>query len=455
MKKVNVKIAIIGVGYVGLVAGACFAKFGFKVVCVDKDVEKIEKLKKGEIPIYERGLDILVKKGIDDGSLGFSIDIMEALSNVDIAIIAVGTPTCEEDGSADLTHVFNVVKDLSKCINKYIVLITKSTVPVGTSNQIAHILRQERPDLKEGIDFDVVSNPEFLREGSAIDDFMKPNRVIVGYKNKKAKEVLSELYKPLSSAAIPVVYTSLETAELIKYASNAFLAMKISFINQIADLCEKAGADVLDLTKGIGLDGRIGLNFLNAGPGYGGSCFPKDTRALSRTAKDWGVSCSLVDATINYNEERKLLMAEGIIQKFIKHNLPKKVAILGITFKPDTDDLREAPSLTIIPRLVLEGFEVNIYDPLYFKGSNRLPVLPAAIETFSRGVIWHETPYAAVSNAEGVVVVTEWEEFKMIDLTKLNMLRHNETKSPLLLIDLRNIYHNQDTSQFIYYGVGR
>ncbi|NBT85244.1 MAG: UDP-glucose/GDP-mannose dehydrogenase family protein, partial [Alphaproteobacteria bacterium] len=341
------RITIIGSGYVGLVTGACFAEFGFKVTSVDNDENKIANLVKGQIPIYEPGLESLVRHNQTTGRLGFTTDLKTSVREADVVMIAVGTPARRGDGFADLSYVFKATEEIAESLNGYTVVVTKSTVPVGTCRKVAEIIEQKRPDLKRGTHFDVASNPEFLREGSAISDFMRPDRVVVGTDSNTAKEVLAKLYRPLYLIETPIVFTSIETSELIKYASNGFLAMKIAFINQMADLCEKAGADVQDLAKGIGLDGRIGRKFLNAGPGYGGSCFPKDTLALSKTAHDLGSPVTLIDAVVSSNDARKKAMAKKVLDELEKRGSVsgKTVAVLGITFKPNTDDLRDAPSL--------------------------------------------------------------------------------------------------------------
>jgi UDPglucose 6-dehydrogenase len=444
------KITLVGSGYVGLVSGACFAEFGFDVVCVDKDAAKIDFLNKGKIPIYEPGLDSLVHQGVKSGRLSFSTDLNSAVKVSNVVMIAVGTPTRRGDGHADLSYVYKAAEEIAAAINSYTVVVTKSTVPVGTSRKVAEIIKKTRSDLEEGVDFDVASNPEFLREGSAINDFMRPDRVVIGTNSKKASDVLQKLYRPLYLIETPIVATGIETAELIKYAANGFLALKISFINQMADLCEKTGGDVQVLAKGIGLDKRIGGKFLHTGPGYGGSCFPKDTRALSQIAKTYNVSCSLIDDVIVYNEARKVDMAQRIIQAVGNGN--KKVAILGLTFKPNTDDLREAPSLTIIPELLKNGLNISVYDPLYYAGSERLPHAFECLESFSQ-VTFAKSAYDALNDAGCVVILTEWNEFRALDLTKIQQLM-DKSKKPIFM-DFRNIYRAEEMIDFNYHCLGK
>ena len=442
------RVAIIGSGYVGLVTGSCFCEFGFNVTSIDNDINKIERLKKGEIPIYEPGLEALVQQGLTSGRLSFTTEISEAVSNADIVMIAVGTPSRRGDGHADLTYVFEAAKQVAQHLKDYTVVVTKSTVPVGTSRKVAQIIQETRPDLTIGKDFDVASNPEFLREGSAITDFMRPDRVVIGAESENARKILQELYRPLYLRETPIVFTNIETAELIKYASNGFLAMKIAFINQIADICEQAGADVQDVAKAVGLDGRIGRKFLHAGPGYGGSCFPKDTLALAQTARQLGTPMSLIEAVVEANDQRKLSMAERII-KAVKG---KKIAILGITFKPNTDDLRDAPSLVIIPELQKAGFSINVYDPLYNANQGQAEAKP-----YFSNIEWSENPYHAAENADAVIILTEWNECRALDLKRLNQ-QMNKTKENLPhLIDFRNIYNEADVTPhgFQYSSIGR
>ncbi len=446
------KITLVGTGYVGLVSGACFAEFGFEITCVDRDTAKIDALKQGKIPIYEPGLDSLVAQGIKSNRLSFTTDLKTAVKASNVVMIAVGTPSRRGDGHADLTYVYQAAEDIANAIAGYTVVVTKSTVPVGTSRQVAEIIKKTRPNFIEGIHFDVASNPEFLREGSAINDFMRPDRVVIGTNNAKACEILQKLYRPLYLIETPIVSTNPETSELIKYAANGFLAMKISFINQMADLCEKTGGDVQVLAKGIGLDKRIGGKFLNAGPGYGGSCFPKDTRALSQIAEQHGTKCSLIDEVSTYNEKRKSDMANRILIALTDHHAPKKVAILGLTFKPNTDDLREAPSLAIIPELLKNDIEVSVYDPLYFKGCERLNHA-ISFEESLKEVCFSASAYDAIKNAACVVILTEWNEFRALDMEKVCELMDN-TVAPLFM-DFRNIYRAEEMRKFRYYGVGK
>ena len=399
------KIAMIGTGYVGLVSGVCFSDFGHDVVCVDKDAAKVEKLNHGEVPIYEPGLDVLMQKNVEAGRLTFTQDLPQALDGAEAVFIAVGTPTRRGDGHADLTYVMAAAQEVAKLANDYIVIVTKSTVPVGTNRQVKQAVRKANPDLE----FDVASNPEFLREGAAIEDFMKPDRVVVGVQSQRAAEVMEDIYRPLYLREFPILITDLESAEMIKYAANAFLATKITFINEIAALCERTGADVKQVSRGMGLDGRIGNKFLHAGPGYGGSCFPKDTRALARTGQEYGVPLHITEAVISVNEEMKRRMIDKLLDLCEGSFNGKIIAVLGATFKPNTDDMREAPSLTIVPALVGGGAKVRICDPQGEReGHERLP-----------GVQWSENPYKAVGNADLVVILTEWNEFRALDLKRI------------------------------------
>jgi len=432
------RIAVIGTGYVGLVSGACFSEFGVSVACVDKDAEKIGRLKNGEIPIYEPGLDELVVSNARAGRLAFTTDLKSAVAGADAVFIAVGTPSRRGDGHADLSYVFGAAEEIAEALTGYTVVVTKSTVPVGTGRKVAAILRRVRP---EG-SFEVVSNPEFLREGSAIGDFMRPDRVVIGAETERAREVMRALYRPLYLIETPIVFTSIETAELTKYAANSFLATKISFINEIAELCEKVGADVQDVAKGIGLDGRIGSKFLHAGPGYGGSCFPKDCLALVRTAQEAGAPVSLVEQVVAVNDARKRRMAEKVIKACGGSVAGKLLAVLGTAFKPNTDDMREAPSLTIIPALQAAGATIRAYDPEAMNEAQKL--LP--------GVTFAGDAYAAMQGADAVVLLTEWNEFRALDLERAKSL----LKSPTL-IDLRNVYKPADMAAagFFYFSVGR
>ena len=446
------KITIVGAGYVGLVSGSCFAEFGFEVTCVDKDTAKIDALNQGIIPIYEPGLDSLVSQGIKAKRLTFTTELSDTVKASDVVMIAVGTPTRRGDGYADLTYVYKATEEIAEFINDYTVVVTKSTVPVGTSRKIAEIIKKIRPELIEGVSFDVASNPEFLREGAAINDFMRPDRVVIGTNSTKASEVLQKLYRPLYLIETPIVSTTPETSELIKYAANAFLALKISFINQMADLCEKTGGDIQTLAKGIGLDKRIGGKFLHAGPGYGGSCFPKDTLALSQIAEQHGTKCSLIDEVIRYNDDRKLLMAHKIIDAIKTTGLNKKLAILGITFKPNTDDLREAPSLTIIPELLKNGMTLSVYDPLYYCGSERLRHAFNCEQSLEQ-VRFSKSSYDAVADAGCVVILTEWNEFRALDMKKIRELMN--TSAIPLFMDFRNIYQTKDITEFKYHRIGQ
>lgn len=436
------RIAMIGTGYVGLVSGACFSEFGTEVVCVDKDASKIERLKAGEIPIYEPGLDTLVASNAAAGRLSFTTDLAEAVRGADAVFIAVGTPSRRGDGHADLSFVLSAAEEVGRAMSGYCVVVTKSTVPVGTGRKVSAAIASARPDLSEGRDFDVASNPEFLREGSAISDFMRPDRVVIGTSTEPAQAVLRALYRPLFLNETPILFTSLETAELTKYAANAFLATKITFINEMADLCERVGADVQQVAKGIGLDGRIGSKFLHAGPGYGGSCFPKDTLALVRTAQEAGCPVSIVESVVDANDARKLAMAEKVIEHCGGSLEGKTVSVLGLTFKPNTDDMRDAPSLTIVPALQGAGATVRAYDP---EG------MPEAKELLP-DVVWCEDAYATMEDADCIVLITEWNAFRNLDLDKAKSLM----KSPAM-VDLRNVYKPEEMSSagFHYASIGR
>jgi UDPglucose 6-dehydrogenase len=415
------KIAMIGTGYVGLVSGVCFSDFGHDVVCVDKDPSKIEKLKRGEIPIFEPGLDVLLAKNVKAGRLTFTLDIAAAVAGADAVFIAVGTPTRRGDGHADLTYVMAAAAEIGAALTGYAVIVTKSTVPVGTNRQVAAAVAAARPTAE----FDVASNPEFLREGAAIDDFMRPDRVVVGVESERAKAVMADIYRPLFLRDFPIVYTGLESAEMIKYAANAFLATKITFINEIAALCEKVGADIKAVSRGMGLDGRIGNKFLHAGPGYGGSCFPKDTKALARIGQDHAVPMQITETVIKVNDEIKRRMVDKIVDLCGGEVRDKIIAVLGVTFKPNTDDMRDAPSLTIVPALVGAGARVRVVDPEGFREGERL--LP--------GVTWDESAYEAAAGADAIVILTEWNEFRALDLPRLA-----GAMAVPRLADLRNIY---------------
>jgi UDPglucose 6-dehydrogenase len=433
------RIAMIGTGYVGLVSGTCFSDFGHDVVCVDKDAGKIARLMAGEVPIFEPGLEALLAKNVAAGRLTFTTDLAQAVDGAEAVFIAVGTPTRRGDGHADLTYVMAAAAEIGRALTGYAVVVTKSTVPVGTNRKVAEAITAANPDAR----FDVASNPEFLREGAAIDDFMHPDRVVVGVESGKAKKVMAELYRPLSLREFPMVYTGLESAEMIKYAANAFLATKITFINEIAALCERVGADVKAVAKGVGMDGRIGDKFLHAGPGYGGSCFPKDTKALARIGQEHASPMQIVEAVIKVNEEIKRRMIDKIVELCDDSLRDKTIAILGVTFKPNTDDMRDAPSLTIIPALVGAGAKVRVTDPQgRHEGEALLP-----------GVKWVDNPYQAATGADLLVLLTEWNEFRGLDLAKL--ARKMTTPH---LADLRNVYDQDEVKEAgftRYVGVGR
>lgn len=432
------RIVMIGSGYVGLVSGACFADFGHEVVCVDKMPEKIEALKKGQIPIFEPGLDVIVSNNAKAGRLSFTTDLKTAVADADVVFIAVGTPSRRGDGHADLGYVYAAAKEIAAAITGFTVIVTKSTVPVGTGDEVERIIREENPTA----DFAVVSNPEFLREGAAIDDFKRPDRIVVGLSDERARPVMTEVYRPLYLNQSPLLFTTRRTSELIKYAANAFLAMKITFINEIADLCEKVGGDVQDVSRGIGLDGRIGSKFLHAGPGYGGSCFPKDTLALAKTAQDYDSPVRLIEATISVNDNRKRAMGRKVIAAAGGDLRGKKVAVLGLTFKPNTDDMRDSPAITVIQTLQDAGAKVTAYDPEGM--ANAKPLI--------EGIYYAEGPYEAAQDAEALVIVTEWNQFRALDLARLKSIM----KSPVL-VDLRNIYRADEVTAhgFSYSSIGR
>ena len=432
------KICMIGTGYVGLVTGTCFAELGFDVTCVDIDRPKIDALKNGVIPIYEPGLEDLVKKNTKAQRLKFSTSVKETVPQCSVVFIAVGTPPSEKNGQADLHYVFEAAKDIAQSMSGYTVVVTKSTVPVDTAKKLEAHIREINPRAE----FDVVSNPEFLREGSAIEDFMNPDRVVIGCRTLQAETVMRKLYNPFFLLGTPLVFTSPESSELIKYAANSFLATKITFINQVADLCEACDANVHDVAKGIGLDQRIGKKFLNAGPGYGGSCFPKDTLAMAWTAREYGTPLTIIESVIEANEKRKHAMAQKIKEAAGGSLKNKKIAILGVTFKPDTDDMRDSPSLTIIPDLQGMGAEVSAYDPVGMK--NAADMIP--------GVHWKENAYETLEGAQVLVVLTEWNEFRYLDLEEVKKRMHTP-----LIVDLRNIYRPDDVEKagFVYHSVGR
>jgi UDPglucose 6-dehydrogenase len=432
------RISMIGTGYVGLVSGTCFSEFGVDVVCVDKDAAKIERLNNGEIPIFEPGLDAMVSSNVSAGRLSFTTDLKQSVAGSDAVFIAVGTPSRRGDGHADLSYVYAAAREIARAMTGYTVVVTKSTVPVGTGREVARIIHEERPDA----DFDVVSNPEFLREGSAIQDFMRPDRVVIGTESPRAQDVMRRLYRVLYLIETPILFTALETSELIKYAANTFLAAKITFINEIADLCEKVGADVHDVARGIGLDNRIGRKFLHAGPGYGGSCFPKDTLALVRTAQEVGAPLRIIETVVDINDQRKKAMAGRVLDACGGSLQGKTVAVLGLTFKPNTDDMRDAPSLDIVPALIEAGAGVRAFDPEGMNEARRL--LP--------DIAYCDDAYDAMDGADVVVLLTEWNEFRHLDLSRAKAL----LKAPVM-VDLRNVYTPADmvAAGFAYSSIGR
>lgn len=432
------KIAMIGTGYVGLVSGVCFSDFGHDVVCVDKQPDKISFLDRGELPIYEPGLDVVMARNVAAGRLAFTTDLTAAVDGADAIFIAVGTPTRRGDGHADLTYVMAAAQDIAAALTGYAVVVTKSTVPVGTNRKVAEVIRRTRPE----VDFDVASNPEFLREGAAVDDFMKPDRVVVGVECDRAKQVMGDVYRPLFLRDFPIIFTDLESAEMIKYAANAFLATKISFINEIAALCERVGADVKLVANGMGFDGRIGNKFLHAGPGYGGSCFPKDTRALARMGQEHGVPQRIIETVITVNDLTKRRMIDKVMDTCGGSVNGKVIAVLGVTFKPETDDMRDAPSLTVIPALVGGGAQVRVVDPHGRKEGEAL--LPS--------VTWEVDPYVAAEGADCLLILTEWNQFRALDLKRLA-----RSMRITRMVDLRNIYNREDVlaAGFVDYdGVG-
>ncbi len=432
-------ITMIGSGYVGLVSGACFADFGHVVTCVDTDAGKIERLKRGEIPIYEPGLDELVATNARQGRLSFTTELADAVRGADAVFIGVGTPSRRGDGHADLSYVFAAAKTIGEALGPgFTVVVTKSTVPVGTGDEVEHIIREMRPDA----DFAVVSNPEFLREGAAIEDFKRPDRVVIGTEDPRAREVMEEIYRPLSLNAPPLFFVNRRTSELTKYAANAFLATKITFINEIADLCEKVGADVQDVARGIGLDKRIGSKFLHAGPGYGGSCFPKDTLALLKTGQDEGAPLRIVETVVAVNDARKRLMARKIMQALGGSVRGKRIALLGLAFKPNTDDMRDAPSISIVASLIGDGASVHAYDPESMDQAR--PLMPE--------VSFHDDAYGAIEGADALAIVTEWDAFRALDLDRVKTLM----KSPII-VDMRNVYRPAEARKrgFTYASVGR
>jgi UDPglucose 6-dehydrogenase len=431
------RIAMIGAGYVGLVSGACFADFGHDVVCVDKDVTKIEALKRGDLPIYEPGLQDIVISNVKEERLAFETKLGEAVRNADVVFIAVGTPSRRGDGHADLTYVYEAAREIAAALSGFTVVITKSTVPIGTSDEVQRIIRETRPEA----DFAVVSNPEFLREGAAIYDFKHPDRIVVGTDDARARKVVAEIYRPLNLNQAPILYTARRTAELIKYAANAFLATKITFINEIADLCERAGANVQEVARGIGLDNRIGPKFLHAGPGFGGSCFPKDVRALIKTAHDYDVPLRIVEAVAAANDMRKRAMARKVSAMFSGNLRGKTIAVLGLTFKPNTDDMREAPSLALVTALQDMGGLVRAFDPAGMDQARGV----------LENVVYCESAYECVRDADALVIATEWEQFRALDLERIRDLM----ASPVV-VDLRNIYRPEEMFRygFAYACVG-
>ncbi len=431
------RVVMIGSGYVGLVSGACFSEFGHQVICVDKDETKIENLKKGKIPIYEPGLEKIVADNCAAGRLSFTTDLKSALPGADTVFIAVGTPSRRGDGHADLSYVYAAAEEIAEHLTDYAVIVTKSTVPVGTGKKVFEIIRKKR-----SIDsFDVASNPEFLREGAAVSDFKRPDRIVAGVETERAKEVIRALYRPLFLNETPILFTGVETAEMIKYAANAFLAVKITFINEIADLCEKVGANVQDVARGMGLDKRIGSKFLHPGPGFGGSCFPKDTKALAQIGAEAGSPIRLVETVIRVNDERKIAAAKKIIQACDGSVKNKKIALLGTAFKPETDDLRDAPSLTIIEELLAQGADIHFHDPVAAEGTSKLfPQITACSD-----------PYETLKGADAVAIITEWDRYRALDLILVKSL----LKSPVF-IDFRNIYKRSDAEKIglTYIGTG-
>jgi len=432
------RIAMIGTGYVGLVSGVCFSEFGIDVVCVDKDEHKIIRLQQGQTPIYEPGLATLIASNVAAGRLSFSTDLKSSVAKAEAVFIAVGTPSRRGDGHADLSYVFTAAREIAEALQDYTVVVTKSTVPVGTGRKVHGIIRDRRPDAA----FDVVSNPEFLREGSAINDFMRPDRVVIGTESGRARDVMQKLYRVLYLIETPILFTNLETAEMIKYAANTFLATKITFINEIADLCEKTGADVHDVARGIGLDGRIGRKFLHAGPGYGGSCFPKDTLALVQTARDYDTPLRIIETVVAVNERRKKEMARRVIAACDGSVAGKTIAVLGLTFKPNTDDMRDAPSLDIVPTMQRAGAIVRAFDP---EGMGEA-------RTMMPDVVYCTNAYEAMKGASALVILTEWNAFRSLDLKRVYGL----LKEPVV-IDMRNIYNRTDMAQagFRYTCIGR
>ncbi len=433
------KVTMLGCGYVGLVSGTCFAEFGASVTCFDVDNKKINKLLEGKIPIYEPGLKELLDKNVNENRLSFSNNLEDCIGDSNIIFIAVGTPARRGDGHADLSYVYQAAEDIAPLLKNYTVIVDKSTVPVGTARNVKEIIRKTNPKA----DFDIASNPEFLREGAAITDFMRPDRVVIGVENNRTEKVLRELYRPINLIEAPILSTDLESAELIKYASNAFLATKVSFINEISMLCEQINADVHAVAKGMGLDRRIGRKFLHPGPGYGGSCFPKDIAALVKIAEDNQSSSKIVNAVIEVNENQKIRMVKKIFDTLGKNQKSKRIAVLGLTFKPETDDMRDATSLTILPKLLEKGIRINAHDP---QGMNEAKkILPPEVDYF-------DDIYAALDGVDAAVLMTEWNMYRNLDMT----LVKSKLKSPIF-IDLRNVYEPKEMEKlgFMYVSVGR
>jgi len=432
------RVAMIGTGYVGLVSGACFADFGHHVVCVDKDADKITALSRGDLPIYEPGLEALVQSNVREGRLKFATGLAGPVGEADAVFIAVGTPSRRGDGHADLSYVYAAAREIAAALDGFTLVVTKSTVPVGTGDEVERIIREARPQA----DVCVVSNPEFLREGAGIRDFKHPDRIVVGTEDERAKEVMAELYRPLYLNAAPLLYTGRRTAELIKYAANAFLATKVTFINEIAELCEKVGADVQEVARGIGLDNRIGAKFLHAGPGFGGSCFPKDALALIKTGQDHEAPLRIVETIMAVNDQRKRAMARKVAAALGGNLRGKTVAVLGLTFKPNTDDMREAPSIALITALQDLGAAVRAYDPAGMEQAK--PLLP--------DIAYADSAYACAEGADALVIVTEWEQFRALDLARLKAIMARP-----VVVDLRNVYRPEDMAKhgFAYHSVGR
>lgn len=432
------KITVIGAGYVGLVSAACFSDFGYEVVCVDRDAEKVAKLKEGHIPIYEQGLEPIVAGNLQAGRLSFTQDLKGSVAAADVVLIAVGTPTRPDEDAADMSYVYAAAEEVAQAMRGFTVIITKSTVPVGTAAKLRDIIGKARPDG----DFEVASNPEFMREGSAVEDFLRPDRVVVGVADERAERVLRQLYRPLTAKQVPLVVTSCEAAEVIKYASNTFLATRIAFVNQLADLCEKVGADIQDVTQGMGLDKRIGLQFLSPGPGFGGSCFPKDTRALAHTARQYGSIFTIVENVISSNEARKRSLADRIAKAVGGSLKDKKIAILGIAFKADTDDIRDAAALTVIPELQQRGAAIAAFDPVAMDNGRQ----------HFDGVQWCADAYSAVMGANAVVILTEWNVFRGLDLKRLARAMRDP-----VMVDFRNLFTLADVrnSGLTYFSIGR